>query len=785
MPVLDNGARDQYTATAAQTVFPYTFEIFAKEDVAVEVDGVLKAEGTDYTVSGVGNDSGGNITFLAGRTAGEIITIYRDMELKREQDYQQSGDFLSDEVDADFDRIWLALQQLKSSYDLAIRADINDSALNSTNTKLADVATRAGKSLGFAADGTIDYLSSAMPIGNFAFFANFASADNATELEPGDYFFLESRGNSIWKVIAKTGSEDGYSVKEGTTYSYQLQADGFVNVEWFGAVGDGVTDDTLALQAAIDYADSNFSGGTVYFMPKTYIITDTILLKENTSYIGLGSVSVNFPETTPRGTTFEWSGGVTTVIDDDASVDNTGDWLTVDANLTFSTDHYVVTYTANTQYIYQTVPALTVGKYYRFSFTIKDGTEANVPVTAYINTALGGGGAVLAETVNTTDRWEEHSYIIQADTAGLDTIQLFSTLASGSYEVRDIFLVEVDRMFYAENLQHERFENFTLIGNYTSSNRSNIVGLDIESIDAITQNSRRGIYKNFMIKDCYMGIAMSSLVKDSGNTDGYVFEKFDILDCYTCIETYSRFVAYCEFKSGSISYYKYGINFDRATGAEVKGVAGYTIPLNPVTQSAMFRITDASGVVTFINNQSEYIAGQTEAQCLFAVFEGDADNFNCTNFLGNYVQQRIDIYERQHNLFFAGNAISFPVTCRAGSDETVIQSVSNREYNGGGFAIDAGVTAVVSRAPEWLDPVTVTWDPPSIAAGGTASQAFTVSGVSTNDFVLVSYSGSTGGLQMTAEASASNQVTIYLNNNTAGAIDLPSSDFFIRVMRNR
>jgi polygalacturonase len=44
-----------------------------------------------------------------------------------------------------------------------------------------------------------------------------------------------------------------------------------VNVRDFGAKGDGVTDDTQALQVAIDHA-ARF-GGIVVFPPGTYVIT--------------------------------------------------------------------------------------------------------------------------------------------------------------------------------------------------------------------------------------------------------------------------------------------------------------------------------------------------------------------------------------------------------------------------------------------------------------------------------------------------------------------------------
>ena len=61
MTVANTTSRNQYTATSGQTVFPYTFEIFDKGDVVVLKNGTALSEGTNYTVSGVGNDNGGNI----------------------------------------------------------------------------------------------------------------------------------------------------------------------------------------------------------------------------------------------------------------------------------------------------------------------------------------------------------------------------------------------------------------------------------------------------------------------------------------------------------------------------------------------------------------------------------------------------------------------------------------------------------------------------------------------------------------------------------------------------
>lgn len=84
----------------------------------------------------------------------------------------------------------------------------------------------------------------------------------------------------------------------------------FVSVKDFGAVGDGVTDDTAAIQAAIDAAVLA-GGGEVKFPPGKYIITDTIDLYNAGTPRGLaleGSSEIGGESGSGAGTIFEWQG---------------------------------------------------------------------------------------------------------------------------------------------------------------------------------------------------------------------------------------------------------------------------------------------------------------------------------------------------------------------------------------------------------------------------------------------------------------------------------------------
>ena len=159
--VNDQTPRVQYTATASQTVFAYPFLIFNKADITVEVNGTIQTVDTDYTVSDVGTITGGNVTLSVASTTGDIVTIYRSMALDRDTDYQDGGDFLATDVNRDFNRLWLAIQQVIEKAGRSLEYAVDDIV---GTIALPVKASRAGKYLGFDANERAIWLLGRKPL---------------------------------------------------------------------------------------------------------------------------------------------------------------------------------------------------------------------------------------------------------------------------------------------------------------------------------------------------------------------------------------------------------------------------------------------------------------------------------------------------------------------------------------------------------------------------------------------------------------------------------------------
>ncbi len=174
----DISPRIQYTGDGAQTVFTYPFPVFKDIDIEVYQDAVLKSPGTDYTVSGAGNSGGGSITFITAPASGAMITIRRNIAVKRTSDFQVSGEFRADVINDELDYQTAALQQIEADISRSLRLGPTDSG----TTTLPDKAARSGKYLGFDANGEPMVTDARGPVGPQGPAGNMDGANNLSEL---------------------------------------------------------------------------------------------------------------------------------------------------------------------------------------------------------------------------------------------------------------------------------------------------------------------------------------------------------------------------------------------------------------------------------------------------------------------------------------------------------------------------------------------------------------------------------------------------------------------------
>lgn len=146
----DTAPRNQYTASGGQTVFAVSFEFFENADLKVYKNAALQTITTHYTVTGAGVTGGGSITLTSGATAGDIITIVRDIPVKRVTDFPTSGPFNISALNTELDKIVAMVQEREDDITRVVQLSDTDT---STSLTLPIAASRASKVLGFDATG--------------------------------------------------------------------------------------------------------------------------------------------------------------------------------------------------------------------------------------------------------------------------------------------------------------------------------------------------------------------------------------------------------------------------------------------------------------------------------------------------------------------------------------------------------------------------------------------------------------------------------------------------------
>lgn len=137
----DVAARNDYVASAGQTVFPLTFKFFAASDLLVFQNGVLKTLTTHYSVQGAGLDTGMQITLVAGATLSDKIAIVRAVPYARTADLPLTGPFPVASLNTMMAKIVAMAQQLRDKVNAGLSNDVaTNSYLDATARRIGNLA---------------------------------------------------------------------------------------------------------------------------------------------------------------------------------------------------------------------------------------------------------------------------------------------------------------------------------------------------------------------------------------------------------------------------------------------------------------------------------------------------------------------------------------------------------------------------------------------------------------------------------------------------------------------
>lgn len=324
MTISSTVSRLAYNGNGSTVAFSVSFKFIDPEDLKVYVGDALQVLDTDYTVTG-GSGSTGTVTFSTAPALTDSVVILRDPAILQETDYVANDPFPAETHERALDKLTMIAQRhsdlLGRSMTLADSETSDVSLLipspearkivgwNSTGTALENVDASTLATIAAFGTANADVFSGDGVQTDFTLSDNPAALNNldvsiggVTQTPGTDYTWSSGytltftsappagTGNILVRYMqalaqgqsdaaAAYWTDNSGSVRDVESALQMITLEHVsVSDPRFGAVGDGVTDDTAAIQAAVNYAMSK--NGLVHFNgPATYLITSKITVK--------------------------------------------------------------------------------------------------------------------------------------------------------------------------------------------------------------------------------------------------------------------------------------------------------------------------------------------------------------------------------------------------------------------------------------------------------------------------------------------------------------------------
>ena len=161
MTVSSATTRNSYSGNASNDTFAYGFKIFDDDDITVIIRTdstgaeTVKTKTTHYTVTNVGNSSGGNVVFTSGNipASGETVVLLRTTARTQLTDYVANDPFPAETHENALDKLTFIVQELEEEIGRSLK--VSKTNIIATSEFTTSAADRANKLLSFDGSGNL------------------------------------------------------------------------------------------------------------------------------------------------------------------------------------------------------------------------------------------------------------------------------------------------------------------------------------------------------------------------------------------------------------------------------------------------------------------------------------------------------------------------------------------------------------------------------------------------------------------------------------------------------
>lgn len=274
-----------YSGNGTTTVFSYTFEVQDEAHLVVTLadsQGVetVQVLNTDYTVSGVGNANGGQITMVVAPATGSTLTISRNIPITQEVDLENRRSVAPEVLEDAYDKLTQIAQDFSEQLGRSIKVPVSSTVSDTTISE----AISGPSVLGFDASNVL--IQYQLPTNTSAPYL----AQDVNITDAGGYFSSSTVEGALQETALATFPQYTPPGAGAQQRSVQARLRDFITPYDFGAVGDGVSDDTAALQAFFDAIEADDYGTAV--ANGEFLVTSALTLTAPATKVILGDCRI-------------------------------------------------------------------------------------------------------------------------------------------------------------------------------------------------------------------------------------------------------------------------------------------------------------------------------------------------------------------------------------------------------------------------------------------------------------------------------------------------------------